>query len=113
VRVAVHNLEEVVGDLVEVRHRPKVERDHRAHALENAHVPVHAHVLAHGDGALGGFVLGIHPALDVHRAGAVINDVLLRRRRDVLLHDLAEQSQVVHLLAVHFERVILRRGVER
>lgn len=107
VRVAVHNFQKVVGDFVEVGDGSEVERDHASGALEHADVAVHADILANTDRALLRAVFSIHPPLDVDRAGAVVDGVLLCRRADVCADHLAEKSQVVHLLAVHFERVVL------
>eukprot|EP00982_Pelagococcus_subviridis_P007465 30626-Pelagococcus_subviridis.AAC.4 len=111
VRVAVDHLEEVVRDLVEVRHRAHVERDHAALALERAEVSVHADVRAHFPL---GFVLilavrvvGVDPDLHLARPGAVVDRVHQGGGGVVGLDDLPEEGEVVDLLAVHLERVVL------
>ena len=109
-RVAVHNLEEVVGDLVEVGDGAHVEGDDVARALEDAEVAVDAHVLPRREGLLGALrVIRVHPLLHHHGAGAVVDGVLLGGGGLVRLDDLAEQGEVVHLLAVDAEHVVLRR----
>ena len=113
VRVGVDDVEEVVRDLVEVRHRAHAERDDVALALEHADVAVHAHVLAHRHDLLRALrVVRVDPLLDGDRAGAVVDDVLLGGGGVARLDDLAEEGQVVHLLAVHLEDVILREAFE-
>eukprot|EP00230_Micromonas_polaris_P008909 CAMPEP_0117632134 /NCGR_PEP_ID=MMETSP0802-20121206/4415_1 /TAXON_ID=38833 /ORGANISM="Micromonas sp., Strain CCMP2099" /LENGTH=205 /DNA_ID=CAMNT_0005436547 /DNA_START=263 /DNA_END=877 /DNA_ORIENTATION=+ len=107
VRVAVHNLQEVVGDFVEIGDRSQVERDDGPRALEHPDVPVHTHVLANlHTSARHGRILRVKPQLDVHHARAVVDRVLLLRRFDFDPYDLPEKSQVVHFLAVDFEGVI-------
>ena len=110
VRVAVDGFEEVVGDLVVVLDGPDAERDDGGVAAELLDVAVDARVLADGHRVLLGRRVGVvrvDPLLHDDGAGAVVECVHLVGGGVGGLDDLAEEGDVVDLLAVDAKALVL------